>query len=120
MFGSFWFKNKKIQHDLSTPDLPFMFLVLFRSFVLCFVNVSLRYKLCVITSNKTKLRTKPMIRDDKLGYSFLEFIECHCVYVLDPMNGFLCFGIFTCFHLHSREHSIIYMLKEHLCELNNT
>ena len=54
-------------------DLPFMVLVLFRSFVLhfvffvfCFVHVRFLGLGYVIMRNKTKLRTKPMIRNDRL------------------------------------------------------
>ena len=46
--------------------LPFMVLVLFKSYVFCFVHDRVLDLGRVIMSNKTKLRTKLMIRDDKL------------------------------------------------------
>ena len=105
-----------------------MFLVMLRSFVFmfcvfCFVfcaTWSLGSRLCVIMSNKSKLITKPMIRDYKLCHGFLKFIECYCVCVFDQVNGFPCFGIFTRFHQYNHEHLIICRLEEYLCELNDT
>ena len=61
--------------------------------VLCFVHVRVLGLRCVIMSSKTKLRTKLVIRNDRLCYIFLQCIEYNCVCVLDLTSGLLCFGI---------------------------
>ena len=42
------------------------FLVLFRSYVSCFFHLRVLGLGCLIMSSKTKLRTKPRIRNDRL------------------------------------------------------